>query len=93
MISAGSEIVGASVDHSIIGFNCRIEENAEISDSVLLGDVVVGSNCKIKKAIIDKHVTIAPGTVIGEDPEHDRSFYTVSDGGVVVIPKGARIGY
>ena len=55
--------------------------------------MVVGSNCKIKKAIIDKHVTIAPGTVIGEDPEHDRSFYTVSDGGVVVIPKGARIGY
>ena len=31
--------------------------------------------------------------LLGEDPEHDRSFYTVSDGGVVVIPKGARIGY
>ena len=93
MISAGSEIVGASVDHSIVGFNCRIEENAEVSDSVLLGDVVIGNNCRIKKAIIDKHVTIAPGTVIGEDPEHDRSFFTVSDGGVVVIPKGARIGY
>lgn len=93
MISAGSEIVGATVTHSIVGFNCRIEENAEISDSVLLGDVTIGSNCRIKKAIIDKHVTIAPGVVIGEDPEHDRSFFTVSDGGVVVIPKGARIGY
>ena len=93
MISAGCEISGATINHSILGFNCRVDEGTEVTDSVLLGDVYIGENCKISKAIIDKHVKIAPGTVIGENPEQDRNFYTVSEGGVVVIPKGAKIGY
>ncbi len=93
MISSGCRVVGATVHHSICGFNCRIGESAEVTDSVLLGDVDVGAGCVVKKAIIDKHVRIAPGTVIGVNPEHDRNFFTVSEGGVAVIPKGAKIGF
>src|SRR5574344_1930551 len=93
MVSAGSIIVGAMIEKSVLGFNCNVSSGTEISESVLLGDVKIGKNCRIRRAIIDKHVEIAPGVVIGENYEHDRNFFTVSEGGIVVVPKGAKIGF
>ncbi|MGJ8581182.1 MAG: hypothetical protein ACSHWR_02575 [Psychromonas sp.] len=45
------------------------------------------------KTIIDKDVEIADGVKIGVDLDNDRKRFTVSDEGIVVIPKGARIGF
>ena len=42
--------------------------------------------------IIDKHVVIQPGTVIGHDPEEDANRFETTEDGIVVIPKGAEIG-
>ncbi len=92
MISAGSVITGATIDRSVLGFNCFVDAGSEITETVLLGDVKIGKNCQIHRAIIDKHVEIAPGVIIGKNYEHDRNFFTVSDGGIVVVPKGAKIG-
>lgn len=81
------------MERSIVGFNSIIDEGAEISECVILGDVKIGAGCRIRRAIIDKHVVIAPGYVIGEDFERDRNFFSVSDGGIVAVPKGAKIGF
>ena len=43
--------------------------------------------------IIDKHVVIQPGTVIGHDPEEDANRFETTEDGIVVIPKGAEIGW
>ena len=53
-------------------------------------NVEVGRYSKIKKAIIDKNVTIPPNSRIGFNREEDiaRGFH-VSPGGVTVVPKGA----
>jgi glucose-1-phosphate adenylyltransferase len=64
-----------------------------ISESILLGDVKIGASCSIRKAIIDKHVEIAPGTVIGENPEMDAKRFHVSPEGIVVIAKGTKVGF
>lgn len=64
-----------------------------IQESVLLGDVKIAEGCRIRRAIIDKHVEIAPGVVIGENSAHDRERFTVSDEGIIVVPKGARVGF
>ncbi|KFA96663.1 hypothetical protein HW45_22200 [Vibrio sp. ER1A] len=64
-----------------------------MSESVILGDVKIGAGCTIKRAIIDKNVEIAPGTVIGEDLELDAKRFHVSPGGVVVIKKGMKVGF
>jgi glucose-1-phosphate adenylyltransferase len=55
-------------------------------------NVNVGRYSIIKKAIIDKNVDIPPNTRIGVDREEDiaRGFY-VSEGGVTVVPKNARL--
>ncbi|KHT61923.1 glucose-1-phosphate adenylyltransferase [Photobacterium gaetbulicola] len=93
MISAGSYIRGAKVHRSVLGFRTNVDHDTTISESVILGDVKIGANCSIRRAIIDKNVMIAPGTVIGENLEEDKKKYHVSDEGIVVIPKGAKIGY
>jgi glucose-1-phosphate adenylyltransferase len=36
-------------------------------------------------------VKLPPGTVIGYDTEADRQRFTVTDSGIVVVPKGAVI--
>ena len=40
---------------------------------------------------IDKGVRIPPHTTIGYDLELDRQRFTVTDSGIVVVPKGAEI--
>ena len=45
----------------------------------------------MRNAIVDKDVVIEPGAKIGVDLEADRERFTVSEGGIVVVPKGARV--
>jgi glucose-1-phosphate adenylyltransferase len=45
----------------------------------------------VRRAILDKEVCIGEGVEIGVDPEADRERFHVSEGGIVVIPKGTRV--
>jgi glucose-1-phosphate adenylyltransferase len=46
----------------------------------------------VRNAILDKDVCVEPGAEIGIDLEADREAgFTVSEGGIVVVPKGARV--
>ncbi|MGN1357159.1 MAG: glucose-1-phosphate adenylyltransferase [Succinivibrionaceae bacterium] len=91
LISAGSLIREAVIDHSVIGFECHIGKNTVLTNVVLIGDVRIGENCRITNAIIDRDVTISSGTVIGEDLEKDSKLFSVSKGQIRVIKKGSRI--
>jgi glucose-1-phosphate adenylyltransferase len=93
IVSAGSIVSGSGVYHSILGYNSHVHSHAHVENSVLLGNIDVGRGCRIHKAIIDKDVEIAPGTIIGEDLELDKERFHVSPNGIVVIPKGARVGF
>lgn len=42
----------------------------------------------VRRAILDKNVVVPDGALIGVDLNLDRSRYTVSNGGVVVLGKG-----
>ena len=53
--------------------------------------VDIGRGARLRRAIIDKRVLIPPGTVIGYDIEDDRARFTVSQGGVVVVPQGVPV--
>jgi glucose-1-phosphate adenylyltransferase len=59
-----------------------------VDESVILDRVMIGRHCKIKKAIIDKDNHIPPYTKIGCDPMKDREHFTLSNRGIVVVPKG-----
>ena len=81
-------IVSGVVRNCILSHNVVIRSWATVDESVILDGVTVGRHCKIKKAIIDKHNNIPPGTQIGYDPNEDRRQFTVTPRGIVAVPKG-----
>ncbi len=91
MVSEGCIISGGRVDRSILGLRVRVNSFSDVAESVLFDDVEVGRHARIRRTIVDKNVRIPAGTEIGFDPEADRRRFTVSEGGVVVVPKGMRI--
>ncbi len=88
IVGEGTIISGSLVRGSVIGQNVKIHGYSLIEDSIIMDWVEVGRGCRIRKAIIDKHNVIPPGTQIGFDAEEDRNRYFVSEGGIVVIPRG-----
>jgi glucose-1-phosphate adenylyltransferase len=87
IVSGGTQIVGARVEDSVIGRNVTILEGSEISQCVIMDDVQINRNVKIKKTIIDKRVIIPEGMVIGHNRTDDAAHFDTSPTGIVVIPK------
>lgn len=90
IVAGGTVIAGGSVQHSILFPNVYIGDEAEVHDSIIFNDVHIGDGARIRHCIIDKHVEVPAGERIGYDPEKDAQRFTVSEGGVVVIPRGYR---
>jgi len=91
LISEGCILSGGSVHRCVLSPQVRVNSYARVEESILFERVDIGRRCRIRRAIIDKNVEIPPGTVIGYDPEEDRRRFHVTEGGIVVIPKGMRI--
>jgi glucose-1-phosphate adenylyltransferase len=91
LISGGCVISGKRLERSVLSYNVRINNNSEVAESVLMEGVSVGSDVKIKRAIIDKDVDVPSGTVIGYDAEADKRHFFVSDSGIVVVAKKTEI--
>jgi len=85
MVSGGCIISGATVRHSLLFSNVRVDSYAQIEESVILPDVTVGQNCKIRRAVIDKGCIIPDGMEIGIDPVKDRDRFNVSPNGIVLV--------
>ena len=69
----------------------RIHSYSDVDESILMDGVEIGRHSKIRRCIVDKGVKIPPHTTIGYDPELDRQRFTVTDSGIVVVPKGAEL--
>lgn len=85
MVSGGCIISGSVVKHSLLFSNVKIHSYSQIEDAVILPDVEVGRDCRLKKVVLDKGCKIPDGTVIGEDPEEDAKRFHVSPEGVVLV--------
>jgi len=90
MLASGTLIVGATLRHSILFSSVRIDEGATVESSLLFPGVTVGEHAELQRCIVDKEVTIPAGERVGFDRTNDQKRFTVSDGGIVVIPKGYR---
>jgi glucose-1-phosphate adenylyltransferase len=89
LISHGCIISGGVVRSSVLSRNVYVHSYSLVEESVIMTNVEIGRNCRIKKAIIDKNNNIPPGTSIGYDPTEDRKKFTVTPRGIVVVEKGS----
>ncbi|HKY32233.1 MAG TPA: glucose-1-phosphate adenylyltransferase [Candidatus Polarisedimenticolia bacterium] len=88
LVSNGAILSGGRVERSILSRGVRINSYSRVEDSILLEGVEIGRHSRVRRAILDKDVKVPPRTDIGFDLEADARRFTVSPGGVVVIPKG-----
>jgi glucose-1-phosphate adenylyltransferase len=91
LVSAGVIISGGTINRSILHPRVRIHSYTDVDESILMDGVDIGRHSKIRRTIIDKGVKIPPNTTIGYDLEADRARFTVTETGIVVVPKGAEI--
>ena len=97
IVSGGCIISGAKVKRSVLFDEVRICSYSLVKDSVLLPDVVVLKNCKIKNAILDRGCIIPEGMEIGYNHEHDKARgFRVSEKGITLVTRkmlGLAVGY
>lgn len=85
MVSGGCIISGATINHSLLFSNVVVEQFSLVEDSVVMPDVHIGKNCRIKNTIIDKSCIIGDNMIIGYDLDADSKKYYVSPMGRIVV--------
>ena len=92
IVSPGVIVSGGEVIGSVLSPGVRVNSWSTVRESVLLDGVTVGRNATVVRAILDKYVVVEEGAQVGVNHEHDRARgFHVSEGGITVVPKGARI--
>jgi len=87
-VCGGCITSGGIVRRSILGPMCRVNSFALVEGSILFDNVTVGRHARIRRAIIDKNMSIPDGTIIGYDHDEDRRRgFTVTESGIVVVPR------
>jgi glucose-1-phosphate adenylyltransferase len=88
LVAGGVIISGATVRESLISRRTHIHSYSLLERSVIFDGCDIGHHCYIRNAIIDKNIRVPDGTQIGVNLEDDRARgFTVTDNGVVVVPK------
>lgn len=85
IVSGGCILSGGMVRRSVLGRRVRVHAEAVVEDSIIFDNCDIGRRCRIRRAILDKNLTIPPDTVIGYDLEEDRQRYHVTETGIVVL--------
>ncbi len=91
MVSHGCIISGGRIHRSVLSVGCRVNSFSEVEESVLFERVRIGRHARLRRCIVDKDVEIPPGAEIGYDIEADRRRFFVTETGLVVIPKRAKL--
>ncbi len=88
IVCSGCIVSGGEVLGSILGLCVRINSYSHVEHSILFDGVRVGRHARIRRAIVEKGVQIPEGMCIGYNLDEDRRHgFTVTPGGVVVIPR------
>jgi glucose-1-phosphate adenylyltransferase len=98
IIGEGAEIYG-EVHNSVIGAGVTIKKGAEVRDSIIMRESVIGENVKVQKAIIAENVKIGANSELGfgefAPSKYDPKVYQsdlVTVGENSTIPENVKVG-
>jgi glucose-1-phosphate adenylyltransferase len=87
LVSGGCIVSGATVKDSVLFSNVLVRSYSQIDKSVVLPDVQINRNCRIRNAVIDRRCKLPDGLVIGEDPVLDAQRFHRTEHGVVLVTR------
>ncbi len=88
IVCPGTILSGGQVKRSVISTNVRVNSCASVEESIVFQGVNIGRHARIRRAIIDKEVSIPAEMEIGYDLELDRRRgFAISPGGIVIISR------
>jgi len=85
LVCGGCIISGTEVRNSLLFTGVHTNSWATLTEVVALPYAVVERHARLRRVVIDRGVIIPRGLVVGEDPEDDRRWFRVSEGGVTLI--------
>jgi glucose-1-phosphate adenylyltransferase len=88
-IVAGGCGIAGTVERSVLSQRCVIGSGSVVESSVVLPDVTIGRNCRIRRAIVETGCTIPDGTELGGEPYADEESYRYSAEGIAVVTSAA----
>ena len=91
LIANGCIISGGLVKKSILFPDVRINSFSEVLESIIMEGTDIGRYAKVRRAIVDKNVKVSQGASIGYNLGEDKKRFTVTESGIVVVPKGSRV--
>ncbi len=92
LVCEGTIVCSASLFNVMAGYDCHFHSNSQVDDSVLFSGCDIGAGVRMRRVLMDKNCSIAPGSVIGYDPQEDaRRFPFRTDSGLIVLPKGTHV--
>ena len=85
IVSGGCILSGGLVRNSILGRNVRVHTGALVEDCIIMDNCDIGRRAKLRRAILDKNVHIAPDAQVGYDRAADEARYFVTESGITVV--------
>jgi glucose-1-phosphate adenylyltransferase len=87
-VSGGVIVSGSTVKRSLLFSKVKVNSYCNIEESVILPGAIIGRNCQIKKAIIDRSCVIPDGLEIGVNRDRDHANgFRVTEKGVVLVTR------
>jgi glucose-1-phosphate adenylyltransferase len=86
IVSCGCTVAGV-LERSVASTGCHIGAGSRIESSVILPNVQIGEDCRIRGAIIDSGCEIPDGTVIGDARDGCDDICEISAGGIALVTK------
>ncbi len=85
VVSGGCIVSGANLRKSLLFTNVHVHSYASVEGAVILPDVVIGRNARLRNVIIERGTTIPENLQVGWDPEHDAQRFRVTSKGICLI--------
>jgi len=85
LVAGGCIISGSALHRSLIFTGVRAHSYSSISEAVVMPYCEIGRGAQLRKVVIDAHVKIPEGLIVGEDPIEDARRFRRTEQGVVLI--------